>query len=96
MTETGSVSPVMTVERQEFRKVKTTSTVSSAPMMIVVFTSSTESRIQTELSRTIDSSTPSGSRSRQLLDRGLDLLGDLAPCSRRSPCGGRCRSPARR
>ena len=31
ITETGSASPVMTVERHEFRNRKTTSTVSTAP-----------------------------------------------------------------
>ena len=60
MTDTGRVSPVITVERQELRKVKTTSTVRSAPRSRVVLTSSTESRIHWELSRTMVSSTPSG------------------------------------
>ena len=52
MTETGRVSPVITVERQEFRKGKTMSTVSKAPIDDGrCCTSSTESRIQIELSR---------------------------------------------
>ncbi len=62
MIDTGRVSPVITVERQEFKKVKTTSTVRKAPIKIVDCTSSTESRIQIELSRTTESVTPSGRR----------------------------------
>ncbi|MBK8230220.1 MAG: hypothetical protein IPK72_06460 [Candidatus Eisenbacteria bacterium] len=61
MIETGSVRPVMTVERQELRKVKTTRTVRIAPITIVTSTSSTDSRIQTELSRTIERVVPGGS-----------------------------------
>ena len=41
----GSVSPVITVERQEFRKRNTISTVSSAPSIKVLRTLATETRI---------------------------------------------------
>ncbi len=64
ITATGRVSPVMTVERHELRKVNTTITVRSAPSRIVIFTSSTESLIHTESSRTIESSIPGGSSRR--------------------------------
>ena len=52
MTEIGSVSPVMTVERQELRKQKTIRTVRMPPRISVFCTSSTDSRIMTEPSRT--------------------------------------------
>ena len=41
-TDTGSASPVMTVERHEFRNRNTTSTVSSAPSISASSTFSTE------------------------------------------------------
>ena len=52
ITEIGSVSPVITVERQEFRNTNTMSTVSTPPMSIVRFTSWIESRMKCESSRT--------------------------------------------
>ena len=51
-TETGSARPVMTVERQELRKKKTTSTVRSAPSTSVVCTSFTERRTRSPASCT--------------------------------------------
>ena len=45
MIAMGSVNPVMTVERQEFRNRKTISTVSSAPSIRVRRTLSTDTRI---------------------------------------------------
>ena len=47
----GSVRPVMTVERQEFRNRKTISTVSAAPSISVRCTLATDTRIERELSR---------------------------------------------
>ena len=47
----GSVRPVMTVERQEFRNRKTISTVSAAPSISVRCTLATETRMARELSR---------------------------------------------
>ena len=61
MTEIGSVSPVMTVERQELRKQKTIRIVRRPPMIRVVCTSGTDSRIMTEPSRTSSISTAGGS-----------------------------------
>src|SRR5512139_2682882 len=52
MTDIGNVRPVMTVDRQEFKNRKTMKIVNIAPMMMVSWTSATESRIITELSRT--------------------------------------------
>ncbi len=50
ITETGSVRPVMTVERHEFRNRNTMRIVSAAPSISVFWTSSTELRIHVELS----------------------------------------------
>ncbi len=66
MTEMGRVRPVMTVERQELRKQKTISTVSSPPSRSVLVTSWTESRIMMDPSRTIWISTEGGSSVRSL------------------------------
>ena len=52
ITEMGRVRPVITVERQEFRKTKTMSTVRMPPMIMVRFTSWMESRMKCESSRT--------------------------------------------
>ena len=52
MTEIGSVSPVMTVERQELRKRKTIRTVRMPPMIEVVVASWTDSLIMIEPSLT--------------------------------------------
>jgi hypothetical protein len=60
ITEMGRVRPVMTVERQEFRKMKTMSTVRMPPRTMVRFTSWMESRMKFESSRTICSDTPGG------------------------------------
>ncbi|MCC2675303.1 MAG: hypothetical protein K0R58_2250 [Ramlibacter sp.] len=57
----GSVSPVMTVERQELRKRKTISTVRMAPSISVRRTFSTETRIGREASVTDSSFRPAGS-----------------------------------
>ena len=61
MTEMGRVRPVMTVERQEFRKQKTIRMVRKPPRTRVSSTSRTESRIMTEASRTISTRVPGGS-----------------------------------
>ena len=60
ITEMGRVRPVMTVERQEFRKRKTIRTVRMPPMIIVVFTSWMDSRMNVESSRTTCRETPGG------------------------------------
>ena len=52
ITEMGRVSPVITVERQELRKQNTIRTVRMPPMIRVVSTSCTDSRIMTDASRT--------------------------------------------
>ena len=57
----GSVRPVMTVERHEFRNRNTISTVSSAPSISVRRTFSTDTRIGRELSVIGSSRTPGGS-----------------------------------
>ena len=56
----GSVSPVMTVERQEFRNRKTISTVSSAPSISVRCTLATPTRIGREPSRLTSVAMPAG------------------------------------
>ena len=56
----GSVSPVMTVERQLFRNRKTISTVSAAPSNSVRLTLATETRMARELSRLTSILTPGG------------------------------------
>ena len=61
-TDTGSASPVMTVERHELRKRNTTSTVSAAPSTNVSSTLRTELRMRVPPSRTISSRVPTGSR----------------------------------
>ena len=61
MTEIGRVSPVITVERHELRKQKTMKIVRIPPRIKVVWTSSTESRIMIEASRTISILVPGGS-----------------------------------
>ena len=62
----GSVRPVITVERQEFRNRKTMATVSRPPSISVCCTLSTEFRMPREPSRTISSFTPGGSGLLQL------------------------------
>jgi len=61
ITEMGSVSPVMTVDRQELRKQNTIRTVRIPPSTRVSWTSRTESRIMIEASRTISMRVPGGS-----------------------------------
>ncbi|MCY1375459.1 hypothetical protein D9M69_628750 [compost metagenome] len=56
----GSVRPVMTVERQEFRNKNTISTVSSAPSISVRRTLSTDTRIGREPSAICSSRRPGG------------------------------------
>ena len=51
MMDTGSVRPVITVERQEFRNRKMMAMVSSAPSTIENLTSFNESRMRWESSR---------------------------------------------
>ena len=58
--EIGSVTPVITVERQELRNRKTIRTVSMPPISIVVFTSSIDSRMKVESSLMIERLTPAG------------------------------------
>jgi hypothetical protein len=60
-TETGSASPVITVDRQEFRKMKTTSTVSSAPSSSASCTCPTLSSTFRPVLRTTSRLTPGGS-----------------------------------
>ena len=60
-TDTGSVRPVITVERHELRNRNTISTVRIAPSTSVFCTSSTEWRIHTELSCTTAIFAPRGS-----------------------------------
>ena len=60
MMEIGSVSPVMTVERQELRNKKTISTVRKAPSISVRRTLSTATRMGREASSTGSSVTPAG------------------------------------
>ena len=62
----GSVSPVITVERHEFRNRKTMPMVSSAPSSSVRRTLFTDTRIGRELSRTTSSAMPLGSCGSQL------------------------------
>ncbi len=52
MTEMGSVSPVMTVDRQELRKRKTMTMVRKPPSNSVLYTSATDSRMKPDVSRT--------------------------------------------
>jgi len=52
MTLMGRVRPVMTVERHELRKQKTMKIVSKPPRMSVICTSSTDSRMKLDSSRT--------------------------------------------
>jgi hypothetical protein len=61
ITEIGRVSPVMTVDRQELRKMNTMKTVSSPPMMSVSWTSATDSRMKIDPSRTTSIVVPAGS-----------------------------------
>ena len=53
MTDTGSARPVMTVERHEFRKRKTVSTVSAAPSTSAPATLATELATRVPASRTM-------------------------------------------
>jgi hypothetical protein len=64
ITETGSARPVITVERHELRKRKTTSTVSSAPSISAFSTSPTERSTRSPASRMTLMSTPCGSDGR--------------------------------
>ena len=61
MTEMGRVSPVITVDRQEFRKQKTMKMVRIPPKISVSCTSLTDSWIMMEASRTISMDVPAGS-----------------------------------
>ena len=63
-TEIGRASPVITVERHEFRNRKTTSTVSSAPSMSVRCTFATEFRTFSPASWTTSIVVPGGSVAR--------------------------------
>ena len=60
MIEMGSVSPVITVERHEFKNKNTMRTVSTAPSMRVLRTLSTETRIWREPSETGSKRMPAG------------------------------------
>ena len=74
MTEIGSVSPVITVERQELRKQKTMKIVSMPPRTRVLTTSSTDSRMNFEASRTSSIVVPAGSSGSSLDERVLDRV----------------------
>ena len=67
----GSVSPVMTVERHEFRNKKTMSTVSKAPSISVWRTLSTATRMGRELSPMVSRRTPGGSSLRSACTASL-------------------------
>ena len=71
----GSVRPVMTVERHEFRNRKTISTVSSAPSISVRRTLSTDTRMGREPSAICSSRMPGGSSARKVVHRGLQAVG---------------------
>lgn len=60
-TEIGSARPVITVERHEFRKRNTTSTVSTAPSMSVDCTLLTDAVTRSPALRTTSSVVPVGS-----------------------------------
>jgi hypothetical protein len=60
ITEIGSVRPVITVERQELMKQKTIRIVRRPPRIRVCWTSSRDSRVKTELSRTTRILVPGG------------------------------------
>ena len=66
----------MTVERQEFRKQKTMRIVRRPPMTSVFRTSSTDSRIMTDASRTRSISVPGGSSGRSFVDLPLHGVDD--------------------
>ena len=99
----GNVSPVMTVERHEFRNRKTISTVSAAPSNRVRLTLATETRIERELSRLTSTLTPGGisgfapsrapCRGRRR-PRSCSRPATSAPTAAR--CAGRCRAPGSR
>lgn len=63
-TEIGSATPVMMVDRHEFRNRKTTSTVSAAPSTSARCTSPTERPTRTPASRTTLNWTSGGSVAR--------------------------------
>ena len=73
----GSVSPVMTVERHEFRNRNTMSTVSSAPSISVWRTLSTATRMGRELSPMVSSRTPGGSSLAQRLHGVVEAIDHL-------------------
>jgi hypothetical protein len=66
ITEIGSVTPVITVERQELMKQKTIRIVRIPPRIRVCLTSSRDSRMKRELSRTTEIVIPGGSSVRML------------------------------
>ena len=79
-TDTGSARPVITVERQEFRKRNTTSTVRSAPSISASSTFRTAASTRTPASFTSSSFVPAPSvgwscatRSRTLSDTSVVL-----------------------
>ncbi len=71
---TGSVSPVITVERHELRKRKTTRTVRNAPSRSALWTFSTDCSTRTPEFCTTRSSTPSGSEPRSASTRSSTAL----------------------
>ena len=77
ITEIGSVRPVITVERQELMKQKTIRIVRMPPMIRVCWTSSRDSRVKIELSRTTVSCRPGGELRLELVRRLFDRIGDL-------------------
>ncbi len=72
-TETGRASPVMTVDRQEFKKTKTTRTVRIAPSISALPTSQTDCRTRVALFLTTSSDTPSGNFDRSRSIRSMTL-----------------------
>jgi hypothetical protein len=70
-TEIGSATPVITVERHEFRKRKTTSTVSSAPSRSASSTVRTDAFTRAPASFTMSSVVPLGSVGRISSNRAM-------------------------
>ena len=77
MTEIGSVSPVMIVERHECRNRNTIRIVRTAPSRIVAFTRSSEPLIQSAFDHNVSIFTSSGHARTQLFDRLIDALADF-------------------
>ena len=80
-TETGSARPVITVERQELRKRKTTNTVRSAPSISASSTLRTESRTRSPAVAHHGHLDPLGKGLLDALDAGQHLRRPRSWCS---------------